>query len=86
MKFPTGCLYTNKKTSFRSPWSRDFGITYVGVFYVGSDGDIYYSNWEVAIEDSYGLFELKFLIVYNSIEVGRKNTSSGYFIFFIKVH
>ena len=32
----------------------DYGITYVGVFYVGSDGDIYYKNWEVAIEDSYG--------------------------------
>ena len=56
------------------------------MFYVGSDGDIYYKNWEVAIEDSYGIFELKFLIIYNGIEVGRKNTSSGYFIFFIKVH
>ena len=50
-----GCInHQEKKSAFRSPWSCDYGITYVSVFYVGSDGDIYYKNWEVAIEDSYG--------------------------------
>lgn len=79
MKFPTGCLYTNKKISFRSPV---LNYDYNGANCVYNDGIVYHNG----VTRSYGRFKLKFLIVYNSIEVGRKNSSSGYFIFFIKVH
>ena len=70
-----GMIYTtNKKFKFHSP---NFDSEYrTSECQIRMGGNVDNDH----IDNSYGIFELKFLIVYNGIEVGRKNTSSGYFI------
>lgn len=71
-----------------SPYLYDNNLYYDYAYRVNGGGNVVgiIDGTDVVSLDSYGRFKLKFLIVYNGIEVGKKNSSSGYFIFFIKVH